>query len=401
MKNKALIALGIFCLLALSAGGCMGGQSKPQGFSGVVSYDGILYLGSTDGKIMAIDPSARDQDLSFPSSSSGEWPFTFTLPSKGTLCGSSSVPVVMYGTPVTANGMVCVGIYNGKVLMLNPLIRSQNLPFPQAKDGEWAYPRTDDTIEPIVGSPVVANDTVYVCSSDSRIYALDMAYGDEKWRSAPLDGKLWTTPLVDGATVYVATFDGHIYALSASDGSLLPWVFEAEVGFVSAPVLYGSTIFAGSFDRNLYAVKVGHDKPLWEFAGGNWFWAAPVVNGDIVYAGCLDGKLYAINGRSGGELWEFDAGSSIVSSPAMAGDLLVVTCESGDVYLVNAQTGDGRRINNPDDPQNAERPSIDASIKGHICVQDGIAYICAQNNYLYAVDIARGKISWKFPLEME
>ena len=381
----------------------MGGQSKPQGFSGVVSYDGILYLGSTDGKIMAIDPSARDQDLSFPSSSSGEWSFSFTLPSRGTLCGSSSVPVVMYGTPVTANGMACVGIYNGKVLMLNPLIRSQNLPFPQAKDGEWTYPRTDDAIEPIVGSPVVANDTVYVCSSDSRIYALDMAYGDEKWRSAPLDGKLWTTPLVDGATIYVATFDGHIYALSASDGSLLPWVFESEAGFVSAPVLYGGTIFAGSFDRSLYAVKVGHDKPLWDFAGGNWFWAAPVVNGDIVYAGCLDGKLYAINGRTGAELWEdpFDAGSSIVSSPAMAGDLLMVTCESGDVYLVNAQTGDGRRINNPDDPQNTERPSIDASIKGHICVQDGIAYICAQNNYLYAVDIARGKISWKFSLEIE
>ena len=34
--------------------------------------------------------------------------------------------------------------------------------FPQVKNGEWTYPRTEDVIKPIVGSPVVAGDTVYV-----------------------------------------------------------------------------------------------------------------------------------------------------------------------------------------------------------------------------------------------
>ena len=401
MKIKILIVMGIFCLLALGAGGCIGGQAKPQGFSGVMSYEEILYLGSMDGKIMAINPSARDQELNFPSLSDGEWSFAFTMPSKGMVCGSSSVSIVIYGTPVMANGLVCIGIYNGKVLMINPSARSQNLSFPQGRSGEWSYPRTDDVIEPIVGSPVAANDTIYVCSSDSRVYALDMTYGDEKWRSVPLDGKLWTTPLVDGDTIYVSTFDGHIYALSINDGSLLPWVFEAKVGFVSPLGMYEGTMFVGSFDRNLYAVKVGDDKPLWEFTGGDWFWATPVVSEDIVYAGCLDGKLYAISSETGEELWRFDAGSGIVSSPVVADDLLVVTCESGNVYLVNVQTGEGRRIKNPDDPQSADRPSIDASIRGHLCVLDGIVYIGAQDNRLYAVDIDRGKIDWKFPLAVE
>ena len=399
MRIKILISLGIFCLLALSAGGCIGRQTKPVGFSGVTSYDGILYLGSMDGKIMAVNPSARSQELGFPSSS-GEWSFAFTMSSKG-ICGSSSVPAVIYSTPAVANGMVCVGTYNGKVLMINPLARSQNLGFPQLRSGEWVYPRTEDVVKPIVGSPVIANDTVYVCCSDGRVYALDMSYGDERWKSDPLGDKLWTTPVVDGNTIYVSTFEGYIYALSTKDGSLLPWIFEAEAGFVSSPVLYDGTIFVGSFDRNLYAVKIGDSKPLWKFPAGNWFWAAPLVNNGVVYAACLDGKVYAINAETGGKLWGFPTGGRIVSSPVLANGLLVVACESGDVYIVNMKTGIGERIKNPDDTQSTNRPSVDAPIQGTFCIQNNIGYIKAQDNCLYALDIDQEKIDWEFSLAIE
>ncbi|MDH5364377.1 MAG: PQQ-binding-like beta-propeller repeat protein, partial [Dehalococcoidia bacterium] len=375
--------------LALSAGGCVGGQQKPLGFSGVISYDGILYLGSTDGKVMAVDPSARNQEMSFPSSE-GEWYFAITMPSKGISCGPSSVPVNIYDTPTVVGESVCIGIYNGKVLMMSPSARSQNLPFPQTRSGEWTYPRTEDVIEPIVGSPVANDDTVYVCSSDGRVYALDMTYGDEKWKSDPLGDKLWITPLVKEETVYVSTFDGHIYALSAKDGSLLPWAFKAEAGFVSSPVLYENVIFVGSFDRNLYAVRVGDNEPLWKFPGGNWFWAAPVVANGVVYAGCLDGKVYAIDSKAGNELWEFDAGSPIVSSPALADDLLVVACDSGKVYALDIFKGE---------PIN--EVSIDAPVRASLCMQEGIVYIRAQDNCLYAVDVGKGKTNWRFPLTIK
>ena len=393
MRIKILISLGVFCFLALSAGGCIGGQPAPLGFSGVTSRSGILYLGSTDGKIMAINPSARDQQMSFPSSSS-EWSFAFTMPSKGMSCSSSSAPAIIYGTPAVVDGSVCIGIYNGKVLMISSSARSQNLDFPQVKNGEWTYPRTEDVIKPIVGSPVVAGDTVYVCSSDGRVYALDVTYGDEKWRSEPLGYKLWITPVVEGETVYVSTFDGHIYALSTEDGSLLPWAFEAEVGFVSSPVLYGNTIFAGSFDRNLYAIKIGDNKPLWKFPKGkaadNWFWAAPVVANGVVYASCLDGKVYAIDSKTGNELWEFDAGSFIVSSPALTVDLLVVACDSGEVYALDISNG--KPVNNV---------SIGAPIRGSFCIQEDIVYVCAQDNCLYAMDVGKGKMNWRFPLTIK
>jgi outer membrane protein assembly factor BamB len=395
MKVRILTCLGIFCFLALSTSGCVSSAGQ-QGYSGVIPHGGILYLGSTDGKIMAANPSARSQELPFPSSN-GEWSFAITVPSEGISCGSSSKPDSIYGTPVVVDGSVCIGTYGGKVLMLNSTARSQNLSFPHLRSGEWIYPRTDDVIGSIVGSPVVVNDTVYVCSSDGKVYALDITYGDEKWISDPLDDKLWTTPMVKDEAIYVSTFDGYIYALSAKDGNLLPWVFEAETGFVSSPVLYEDIVFVGSFDSKLYAVRIGDDKPLWEFLGGNWFWAAPVVSDGIVYAGCLDGKVYALDAERGKESWEFDAGGRIVSSPILVNDSLVVATEPGNVFVINPKTGSGERIKNPDDPQNG-KSLIDARIQSSLCLLDGIVYIRAQDNCLYAVDVAKREITLKFPL---
>jgi len=401
MKNRILICLSILCFLVLALGGCIGGQQRPSGFSGVTAHDGILYLGSTDGKVMAVNPSARDQNLEFPSSSDGEWSFIITTPSKGMSCGSSSAPDSIYGIPVVVNDLACVGTYSGRVFIVSPEARSQNLDFPQARSGEWIYPRSEDVIGPIVGSPVVSDDTIYICSSDGRVYALDATYGDEKWKSEQLGEKLWITPVVEQETVYVSTFDGHIYALSAEDGSLLPWDFKAEAGFVSSPTLYDGTIFVGSFDRNLYAVDISDAKLLWSFPGGNWFWAAPVVKNSVVYAGCLDGKVYALDSRTGNKLWEFDAGSPIASSPALTDEALVVACESGMVYIVNIETGIGKQVGNPDDPQNVDRATIDAVIHGSLCTLDGIAYIRAQDNVLYVIDVGKERLIWKVPLTIK
>jgi len=158
MKVRVLAYLGIFCFFALSATGCVSSAAQ-QGYSGVVPHDGILYLGSMDGKIVAANASDRSQALPFPSAN-GEWSFAITVPSEGLSCGSSSKPDTIYATPVVVNGSVCIGTYGGKVLMLSPTARNQDLPFPHLRSGEWIYPRTEDVIGPIVGSPVVVKDTV-------------------------------------------------------------------------------------------------------------------------------------------------------------------------------------------------------------------------------------------------
>jgi outer membrane protein assembly factor BamB len=391
VKQVKILFLIAFSLLGLVLASCVPGGTQPaQGWSGITLNDGILYMGSMDGKIMAVNPSARSQNLSFPAD--GEWEYPITAPSGGGLsCSQTSASVAIYGTPAVDEALVFIGGYNGKVYALNTSARSQNLDFPQMRDNEWFYPKTSEVIGAIVGSPVISEDAIYVTSSNGKVYCLDKHFGDKKWESDVLAKKLWSTPYIEGDKVYISTFDGHFYALSAEDGSIT-WSFatESKIGFVSSPAVYEGTIFAGSFDDNLYAVKIGESEPLWNFTGGNCFWAAPVVSNSTVYAGCLNGKLYAIDADNGTELWSFDVGSPIVVSPLLMGDLLVVASDKGMVYVLRTDAvGDSRVVN---------KLSIGVSVRASPCVLDGMVYVRGQDNCLYALDIEQGRVIWKFPL---
>ena len=380
----------MFSLFALIPASCMpgSGTQPAQGWSGVVFHDGMLYVGSMDGSVMAVNSSTRNL----------EWSYVIGMHSSSGMmsCSQTSVPTAIYSTPAVDGDLVYIGSYNGRILTLSTSARSQDLPFPQTRDGEWRYPRTNEVIGSIVGSPVVGEDAIYITNSNGKVYSLDKEFGDLNWESDILDEKLWTTPVIEGDTIHVSTFDGHIYALSTKTGKKLSWIFESAVGFVSSPVLYKDTIFVGSFDNNLYAIKIGDDKPLWKFPGGRWFWATSVVNEGVVYAGCLDGKIYAIDAETGNELWEFDAGSPIVSSPVLMDDLLVVASESGGIYAFDTTAEPKDKVMTP-----IETIAVDAPIWGSFCAQEGIVYVRAQDNCLYALDIGKGYVSWKLPLTIK
>jgi outer membrane protein assembly factor BamB len=382
-----LIMVSLFGLVLAS---CVPGGTRPaEGWSGTTFDNDILYMGSRDGKVVAVNSS----------SSSVEWSYSITTASQGVSCGQTSTPAAIYGTPVADGDLVYVGSYSGKVLALSTAARSQDLDFPQKRNGEWewACPKTGKESNAIVASPAVGEDAIYVASSNGRVYSLDKEFGDLNWESDILveegEKKLWTSPVIQGDTMYVSTFDGHIYALSVKTGDLSPWAFKSEVGFVSLPVIYNDIIFVGSFDRNLYAVKIGGDEALWEFPGGNWFWAGPVVSDGVIYAGCLDGKIYAIDYWTGEQLWSFDAESPIVSSPVLADDLLVVAAKSGDIHVFDTSAKPKDRQLMP-----VKAISVDAEIWGSLCVQGGVVYVRAQDNCLYALDIEKGWISWSLPL---
>jgi outer membrane protein assembly factor BamB len=401
VKQVKILFIIVFSLIGLILASCIpGGEQPAQGWPGTAINEGIVYSGSVDGSVVAVNSSTGNLEWSYTIA-------TIAAPASVLSCGQASAPTAIYGTPVVDGDLVYIGSYSGKLLALNPSARSQYLPFPQVRNEEWLYPRTNEVIGGIVGSAVVDEEAVYVTSSDGSVYSLDKEFGDLNWKSKRLaeegEEKLWMSPEVPDDTIYVSTYDGHIYALSAKTGDLLPWAFESESGsFASAPVIYKDTIFVGSFDNKLYAIKIGDGKPSWNFTGGKWFWAAPVVNEGVVYAGCLDGKIYALNAETGEALWQFesrDPGGKpvpIVSSPVLMDNLLIVADESGNIYVFDMN----------DKPQDKElvplkTMSINAVVKGSFCAQEGIVYIRAQDNYLYALDIDRGGLDWKLSLTTE
>jgi outer membrane protein assembly factor BamB len=395
MKQSKVLVLALIACLPLVLTSCIGVGQAASGWAGPAVDDGIIYVASRDGGVMAVNSSNGDVLWSYA---------MVTRSGGGPSCGPTSAPTAIYATPIADGDLVYVATYSGQVLALSTLARSQSLTFPQQRYGEWEWncPLGGAKSAAIVGDLVVDENALYVASSNGRVYSLDKQSGDENWNrenTSVLAEKLWTSPAIQGDTVYVGTFDGHVCALSAETGELLDWSFQSEVGFASSPVIYGNTMFLGSFDRYLYAVEIGSNTSMWRFPeeqpAGNWFWASPIVNEGIVYAACLDGRLYAIEAETGEELWEFDTESSIVASPGLMDNLLLVIDESGTVHIFDISTESG----------NEEEPvkviSIGASVRSSFHIQDGLIYTRGEDNWLYVVDINRATVSWTLDLSEE
>jgi outer membrane protein assembly factor BamB len=398
MKQPKILLLVVIALLPLALVSCAPwGTQSAGGWSGTAFYDGIIYVGTKDGRVVAVNSSTENL----------EWSYSIapvSTPSGGLSCGQTSVPTAIYGKPVVDGDIVYIGTYSGQVLALNVLARSQNLTFPQQRYGEWEWncPINSAQSNAIVAELLLSGNSIYLSSSNGRVYSLDKEFRDLNWESKVLDErhrKLWTSPVIRDNTVYVSTYDGHIYALSLETGNLLDWAFESEAGFASSPVIYEDTIFLGSFDRYLCAVKIGSDVPMWKFPqeepAGNWFWTSPIVNEGSVYAGCLDGIVYAIEAETGEELWEFDAGKAIISSPVLIDNLLIVIDESGTVYVFDLDT------ELVDEAVPLKIISIGTAVRSSFSAQEGLVYIRDEDNWIYAVDIEAGGIIWKIDLAIE
>ena len=397
MKQAKILIIIVIVILSLILVSCSawGGQSA-GGWAGTAIHDGIIYVGTRDGRVVAINSSTENL----------EWAYSIliTAPSGGLSCGETSVPTAIYSTPVVDGDMVYIGTYSGQVLALNTLARRQNLIFPQQRYGEWEWncPINNAKSNAIVAGLLMNDDAIYVSSSNGRVYSLDKEFGDLNWESRVLDeihGKLWTSPVIRDNTLYVGTYDGYVYALSSETGDLLGWSFESEVGFTSSPLVYESAIFVGSFDRYLYAVNISSDIPMWKFPqekpASNWFWATPIISESVVYAGCLDGTVYAIEAKTGEELWEFETENPIVASPVLMDNLLIVINESGNVYVFDL---DAELV---DEGVPLKTISIGAAVRSSFCAQEGLVYIHSDDKQLYVVDINAGGVIWNLNLVVE
>jgi len=393
-KTKRLSLILCLAVLSLLIVGCTGGPAY-QGWSGFAGQDGALYFGSMDGRVFAIDTSARNEKLSFPSE--GEWVLPVRAPAaRGGMCGPlgcapTAQPATVYGAPALAGDLVYVATYagdSGKVMAINRLVPGYDEEgIPAWNEGEWFYPRRENSfIGAVVGGPIAVKDTLYVGSSDGKLYALDVVKGNEKWAPFDTGRKIWTSPAGDDGIVYVSNYDKKLFAVSSTDGSLI-WEIELPSAVASSPVVSEDNIFFGAFDNHLYAVDSANGSQKWSFEAGNWFWSPPIVKDGVIYAGCLDQKVYALDANTGEKLWQpFTADGPIVSTPVLVDKLLVVASEVGTIYILNADSGKEERSS----------VSIGSSVRAPLYVDGNMVYVHASNRCVYAVDVQSGEKVWEF-----
>ncbi|OGO02598.1 MAG: hypothetical protein A2Y72_04385 [Chloroflexi bacterium RBG_13_53_26] len=394
-KSLRLGKLVLITLLLLSAVTMLACTAAPsRGWSGPVVDGNVLYVGTIDGKVVAVDISAildggDEEPLQWSPKDVGA-----DTGGGGFLnCGRVSQPMSMYGTPVVKDGKLYVGTYDGSVLYIVIENGAMSDPF--------------ETGGAIAGSPVVDEDTLYVGSANGKLYALSLDL-KEKWLFKTGD-KIWSDPVISDGVVYIGSADHKLYALDAETGKEI-WHFEADGAIMSTPLVVDSTVYIGACDHKFYAINAATEderleavaRPEGEAApekqaahvfdgAGNWFWTQALTYNGEIWVGCLDHKVYVLDAASLEKIREYETEGMVYAPPVLLEGRIIVGSQDGNVYAVD-----------PED-KNAEAEilhSFEAPIFAPLYpdLDNGIVYVHAQNgeHILYALRVATKEVVWSY-----
>ncbi len=371
--GKILLLVAILLIVGLAAAGCVSGL-QPVGWSGGTVSNGVLYVGSKEGRLVSINITDETRQWSEPFKKVAQAGGFGCLPTGGG-CESAPAGVAIYGTPAVAGDLAYIGGYNGKFYAF-------------VADGlteRWVYPR-DEYLEPIIGGPVVGQGKVFFGDSNGKVYALDAATGDKQWEF-PTGDKIWAAPAFADDTVFIGSFDKKLYALWAANGAK-KWEFATDGAIAATPLVYNGTVYFGSFDRYFYAVDAATGAFKWKFMAENWFWAKPVAYDDVIYAASLDGKVYALQADNGNKVAEFDLGSPVSASPVIVGDSIIFASQKGVVYSIDAVSKQLKQLSN-----------IKEDVYGPLAAAEGIVYIHTADLTLRRINASTGAILISVTLE--
>lgn len=329
--------------------------------------------------------------------------------------------------------------------------------------GPVATPRirwTFKTAGPVVTTPAVAGDTVYIASLSGHLYAIDRTTGAERWNFKSRMA-IASSPAVEGDTVYFVSSAGSLAAIDASNGQPR-WVYAIEHErrfearglhgyppasqtipdawdmWVSSPAVVDGRVFFGSGDGNVYAVDATSGQLSWKFATEDVVHGSPAVANGLVYVGSYDGKFYAIDAATGQSRWTFQGGvdpsihnqQGFQASAAVVDGVVYVGSRDAHVYaldatsgrkkwdyptskswvnatpavrdgLVYAATSDSSRFFALDAKTGRLRFNVDAKayVFSSPALAGRLAYFGSHNGKLYAVDATTGAPAWEFQTE--
>lgn len=294
--------------------------------------DGVVYIGSMDAYLYAVDQSTGKE----------KWKFKSSTP-------IASSPAVAGNTLyyVSARGaLAALDIATGKPKWVLPTEYERKF---EAKNLHGLSPTAQtipDAYDVFLSSPVVDNGRVFFGSGDGNIYAADAETGILQWKFATKD-VVHASPAVVNNTVYVGSWDSYLYAIDATTGQQ-KWAFKTgedntihnQVGFQSSPAVVNGTVYVGCRDAHVYAIDAATGHKKWDYpTSKSWVVGTPAVRDGVVYVGTSDSSRFmAIDANTGRLRANFKAGGYIFSSSAIAGDLLYVGDFSGKLYAIDAKT---------------------------------------------------------------
>jgi eukaryotic-like serine/threonine-protein kinase len=286
--------------------------------SSPVLYENILYVGSADHNLYAIDRKTGKE----------RWHFT--------TCGA------VHSTPAILRDVVYFLSFDNYFYALDAKTGREKWRFQTegerwyGEQGLWGMQPVDQQMEDLfqyfLSSPVIdsngENPTVYFGSGDTHLYALDLNSGKLKWKFKT-QGGIHTSPALHTGVIFFGSWDRTLYAVDVKSGTE-KWHFATRKddsgwgglqGIQASPVIYQGKVYFGSRDAYFYALDEQTGKLSWEYAtGGTWILGSAVAANDEVYVGTSDTfMLLILDARNGVLKNSYKTNGYIYSTPALSG----------------------------------------------------------------------------------
>lgn len=298
------------------------------------------------------------------------------------------------------------------------------------------------------GGPVITGGVVYF-PSKNRLYAVDAATGELKWRVPEGDAtdrnipSITATPVVDGERVYVPAADGTLTAFNVTDGSQ-SWTFRTGAAIHSSPTLVGDVLYFGSDDDYVYAVDARQGTLRWKSNERNKSIpltddavGSPVYYNGVIYINSSDMKLWALAADTGKVVWSqrMIAPSQDISPVAFNGKIYMAA--GSTIYQFRLRGGISRPFPLQQWVENdisttpiitekawyfgdrngyfhafttAGRPALNAEgqpwklklegkPQGTPIMTADTLFVSTDKGFIYGIDLDKGKITWTYRTE--
>jgi len=304
-----------------------------QVFSSPAIANGVAYVGSTDGKLYAVDILTGRE----------KWNFV--------------TKVRVTSSPAVDDGTVYFGSYDSNFYAADAATGKLKWKFATGGERRFAAkhlhgsePASETMPDPFdfyLSSPAVWNRAVYFGSGDGNVYALDAASGKLNWKFHTGD-VVHASPAIAEGTVFIGSWDSYFYALDAATGAE-KWRFKTgddpdthnQVGIQSSAAVANGMVYFGCRDSRFYALDAHTGQKKWAFDNkGSWVIGSPAVRDGVVYFATSDsGLFYAVDAATGAVRFSLNfKGWPAFSSPALAGSMLYLGSHQGKLFAIDLKT---------------------------------------------------------------
>lgn len=236
---------------------------------------GTVFIGSADGRMLALDAETGAQRFEFKTGAS------------------------VRSTPAIADGTLVFGSRDHSVYALD------------AASGalKWKH----DTQDAVVSSPVVDSGHVYIGSRSADMLALELATGRVSWRYFYWFSWVESSGTVRDGVLYVGSSDSQrLHAIDTKNGTAV-WQFDTDGSAWSSPAVTDAAVYIGSVGTvgymadhrgGFFAVDRKSGRERWRLSmspiEGQFTYgvaSSPAVANGLVYFGGLDGRMYACDAK--------------------------------------------------------------------------------------------------------